>query len=599
MISFDEMKKRIEKMGYYATDELLYDMYNALSLLSNSEIGFGQDIYAMCLEGPPGAGKTEFAKTYAKLADEIFNNVEYISYQCDPTTGKTELYEDINISAAIRGDADHVNIPGKLIEAINKVNEGKKVVLFIDEYDKSRPETDAFTLQFFQSGRLNSTQHGDLEIKEEYKGNLQVIVVKNDKRELSGPLSRRLRITRLDYMLPSRFHKIANRLLIEENKNPVDEGIINLISLMYEKAYENRELYDRLPACSEMLTAAQDADRMIKVANAPQNIIYNIIIKNMFKSADDITTFEASLDKVKNQNESALAALIQAMKIVKEDSKEEIDLNHLIAEKVFVNESKRLTEKTEEMEHLIEEYKVRFEAMEQERKQAIATEIEKVKLENGELVSTTNIPNAMRLFGDESSHIKRGHNIFELSNGDWTEVAQIYKPYLFFSYFVEELMTLASSLGIKIYENGILLKEDGEQKLIAISNINQNNHPEFKILSSYPVIPSTFLLDIKNFVNFINECYTSQPKSAKALAGQVTGSNGSCTVDTIVYNDTPITGDSVGENIYHLSLKQELEKDKKLDQFDSITPLISCQDINKALEVSKKIMSAQGKVLQK
>lgn len=599
MISFNEMKKKIEKMGYYATDELLYDMYNALSLFSNSEIVFGQDIYAMCLEGPPGAGKTEFAKTYAKLTNEIFNNVEYISYQCDPTTGKTELYEDINISAAIRGDADHVNIPGKLIEAIKKVNEGKRVVLFIDEYDKSRVETDAFTLQFFQSGRLNSTQHGDLEIKEEYKGNLQVIVAKNDERELSGPLSRRLRTTRLDYMLPSRFYKIANRLLIEENKNPVDEGIINLISLMYEKAYENRELYDRLPACSEMLVAAQDADRMIKIANAPQNIIYNIIIENMFKSTDDITTFEASLDKVKNQNESALSALIQAMKIVREDTKKETDLNYLIAEKVFANESKRLTEKTEEMERLIEEYKIRFGAMEQERKQAIATEIEKIKLENGELVSTTNVPNAMNIFGDESSHIKRGHNIFELSSGDWTEVAQIYRPYLFYDYFISKLIEHVGNLDIKIYENGILLKEAGDQKLIVIIDINQNNHPEFKILSSTPVIPSTFITDIENFVNFMNECYTSQPKSVKAIAGQVTGFNGSCSVDTIVYNDTPITDDSAGENIYHLVLNQELKEGTKLDQFDSITPLISCQDINKALEISKKIMANQGRVFTK
>ena len=31
------------------------------------------------------------------------------------------LFEDINISAAIRGDADNVNIPGKLVDAIKKL----------------------------------------------------------------------------------------------------------------------------------------------------------------------------------------------------------------------------------------------------------------------------------------------------------------------------------------------------------------------------------------------------------------------------------------------------------------------------------------------
>ena len=190
----------------------------------------------------------------------MFNgNVEMVDYQCDATTGKTELFEDINISAAIRGDADNVNIPGKLIDAIKRVNTGKKVVLFIDEYDKAREETDAFLLQFLQSGKINSTQHGDLEIKEEYKNNLQVIICKNDMREeLSGPLSRRIRITSLDYMEPSLFYKVAHRLLIEEKTSPVADGLLNLVSLMYEKAYTDREMYNRVPSCSEMLIAIED-----------------------------------------------------------------------------------------------------------------------------------------------------------------------------------------------------------------------------------------------------------------------------------------------------------------------------------------------------
>ena len=62
MISFNEVKNKMEAMGYYATDELLYDTYNALALFNNSSVNPGQDIFAVCLEGPPGAGKTAFAK---------------------------------------------------------------------------------------------------------------------------------------------------------------------------------------------------------------------------------------------------------------------------------------------------------------------------------------------------------------------------------------------------------------------------------------------------------------------------------------------------------------------------------------------------------
>ena len=595
MISFKEVKDKIEAMGYYATNELLYDTYNALALFNNSGINPGQDIFAVCLEGPPGAGKTEFAKTYTKLSNELFKNVELVDYQCDATTGKTELFEDINISAAIRGDADNVNIPGKLIEAIKKVNSGKRVVLFIDEYDKAREETDAFLLQFLQSGKINSTQHGDLEIKDEYKGKLQVILCKNDMREeLSGPLSRRIRIIRLDYMKPTLFYKVAHRLLIDEKDSPVNDGLLNLVSLMYEKAYANKEMYNRLPSCSEMLIAIEDADRVIKLANAPQSVIYNIIIRNMFKSPDDITTFESSLDRMKNQDESKLAALVKTMKINTEESEEELNLNSLIAEKVFVDESKKLVKKTQEMESLIETYKTKFAQMEQDRKKAISDEIKKIKLENGKLVSNTNVPNAIGNFEDESSHIKRGHNIFDLSDNNWTDVATLVRPHLSHNYVIGKLIDNASDLDIVIYENGILLQECGEQKLIVINDFDEKNNPQFRVLSSTPIVPSTFIQDIDNFTKFINECYASQPKTAKAVTDEALDMNDyRLNIDTLVYNESELPFDVIEDGVYHFEYKSD-----KSDQPDCLS-MLKCENPEKALEISKRIMSGQSKVLKK
>lgn len=594
MISFSEVKKKVEEMGYYATDELLYDTYNALLLFNSLEINPGQDIFAICLEGPPGAGKTEFAKTYTKLANELFKNVELVDYQCDATTGKTELFEDINISAAIRGDADHVNIPGKLIEAIKKVNEGKKVVLFIDEYDKAREETDAFLLQFLQSGKINSTQHGDLEIKEKYKSNLQVILCKNDMREeLSGPLSRRIRITRLDYMHPSIFYKVANRLLVEEKENPVNDGLINLISLMYEKAYENREIYNRLPSCSEMLIAIEDADRMVKMANASQSVIYNIIIRNMFKSIDDITTFESSLDRVKNEKESKLSALVKSMKVT-EANTEKLNLNSLIAEKVFVDESKKLVQKTEEMQKLIEEYRTKFIEMEEKRKAIIEEEIKKIMLQGGKLVST-NVPSAINIFEDESAYIKRGFNIFELSNEDWINIGSVYFPHLSQHLLVDKMIEYAPNLGIKIFENGVLLKEDGELKLIVISELGEHGRINYRFMSSHPVIPSTYIGDISNFLNLARQVHDDQPKTSTRIADEATGiSIGHYEINALVYNDKKIAFDTVYDNVYSVELTGDVTDDK-LDKFNKKSV---CSNISFPLQISEQIMKSKAKVLK-
>ena len=133
MVDFLTMKCEMENLGYYGSDELLYETFNALCMFDKDDLQKGQDIYALCLEGPPGAGKTKFVDSYVLLCNKLLKDkVSLVSYQCDATTGKSELFEDINISAAISRDGSKVNIPGKLVDAIKKVNNGEKVVLFMD-----------------------------------------------------------------------------------------------------------------------------------------------------------------------------------------------------------------------------------------------------------------------------------------------------------------------------------------------------------------------------------------------------------------------------------------------------------------------------------
>lgn len=311
-ITIERIDSIMRKHSYYACAELKYSAFLGLFAFSESE-GVGQDILAYCLEGAPGTGKTAFAKIYQKVIEEIYGEkVTFIDYQCDPTTGKEELYEDINIKAAIKNDAENVIIPGKVTEAIIEVNKGKKVLLFLDEYDKAREETDSFLLQFLQDGKINSNQNGDMEIKPEFKHNLQVILCKNDHREnLSGPLTRRLKIVRLDYMLPEVFYLVSKERLIDKRKDDkkVHKSILDYVAAIYKISYDlnknNKDLLNRLPSCAEMLVATNDADTLKKYdKQVSKEVIDHVILTTMFKDQDDFAAIFSELNKNEKFNKN-------------------------------------------------------------------------------------------------------------------------------------------------------------------------------------------------------------------------------------------------------------------------------------------------------
>ena len=290
-ITYGTIKKYLEEEKYIATDNIIWKVAKDVKKMKKDKQK-GQDIYAICLEGPPGAGKSFYAETYKKIIEKIYNEeVEMIQYQCDGTTGKAELYEEIRVAAAIAGNPDEVIIAGKLVEAIDAVNSGKKVILFLDEFEKSRRETDSFLYGFLQNGIVITTQRGILQVKPEHTKNLQVILCKNDERELSDPLLRRCYIMRLEEMTPENFYKTININLPE-----CDQDVKDVVAILYEKMYEEKDNFAKFPSCSEGMKAIQDACDYIEM-NAPEEVIYCDILSNLLKHPDDIETFKEMFKK--------------------------------------------------------------------------------------------------------------------------------------------------------------------------------------------------------------------------------------------------------------------------------------------------------------
>lgn len=539
-ITFEEIENNMKKYGYYASKELQYDAFLGLLNFESSVQNAGQDIYAVCLEGPPGAGKTEYAKVYTKLVKDIWNgDAVLVDYQCDATTGKTELFEDINITAVIKGDVDKINIPGKLIEAIKQVNAGKKVVLFIDEYDKAKEETDAFMLQFLQSGKINSTQHGDLEIKEELKNNLQVILCKNDAREtLSGPLSRRIKIIRLDSMLPEVFHTVAQRKLIEDRPKDmrVDESLINFVSLIYQAVYDSKEEYMRLPACSEMFMAIQDADRLAKRAKAPGSIIYNVIMENMFKDKDDRNTFEA---KLKRRNDK-LGSVVKEMTADVVEGEEQKSLMEAIKEHIFSNISEEIKSKKDEYDAAIERVKAFIKSKEEEFAKLKEQREKTIKaMQLGEVEYEPALhPEVLSNFPDEDRRVKRGKSVFGASKRDWTKVASMRMNSSDQRAFVITMPLFKDNTNFTTYEDGYMV---AEQDGFHIALVREKRGSEVW-LSEYI---DTFALPaylIKNIYESFDVYTTTPDKDKKGRLYEF---------DCILYNKNPIEGlEKVGENLY-------------------------------------------------
>ena len=77
MIKYEAIEKFFYDNYYVSNEKLNYYTLLGINLIGSSTVRDGQDIYTVCLDGPPGAGKSMYAKLYAEMVHQLLNIYMY------------------------------------------------------------------------------------------------------------------------------------------------------------------------------------------------------------------------------------------------------------------------------------------------------------------------------------------------------------------------------------------------------------------------------------------------------------------------------------------------------------------------------------------
>ncbi len=192
-MTLDDLQCRLEEVGYICDEEVVLTVFLALQLEK-----------PILIEGPPGVGKTEMGKVLSQVFD-----TELIRLQCYEGLDENKSLYEWNYQKQLlkiqieRGEQGSSQLEEDLFShqyllerpLLKAIQAQRKVVLLIDEVDKSDDEFEAFLFEVLSDFQVSVPELGTIKAR-----HIPIVVLtSNSERELSDGLKRRCVYLYLDF----------------------------------------------------------------------------------------------------------------------------------------------------------------------------------------------------------------------------------------------------------------------------------------------------------------------------------------------------------------------------------------------------------------
>jgi len=282
-LTLENIRRGFQRVGYICSEDVILTVYLALKLEK-----------PLLIEGPPGVGKTEMGKVLSRVF-----HTDLIRLQCYEGLDENKALYEWNYQKQLlkiqikreSGDGSG-DLEGELFSSeylldrplLKAIQAPEKVVLLIDEVDKSDEEFEAFLFELLSDFQVSIPELGTVKARQIP----MVVLTSNSERELSDGLKRRCVFLYLD------FPTVEKEIEIIRAKVPgIGERLSAEIAAAVNIIRDNPEIRKK-PSIAETIDWANALVSLDKDRLAGSTIEHTLNI--LLKTKSDQNTFNEKMD---------------------------------------------------------------------------------------------------------------------------------------------------------------------------------------------------------------------------------------------------------------------------------------------------------------